>query len=375
MKRVLLAVCGLAPQVLTETLYGLHQQNRLPSIVRVISTRPGVDACLSQLFGPQGAYPQFLKDYQVDAESIDFSSQSLKCVNNVQGHPLGDICEEDDNRCFLRACMQAAFELSREPETTIFYSIAGGRKTMGSCLSLAAQLYGRPQDRIYHVLVSPEFESCRDFFYPPPQSRLIQLYDSKQQPYQKESCFAQIRLITMPFFSLRERITDPLLQQAETPATLMASLVIDAKPQLQIDMRGRKVIWKTREADLPPSLLALYAFFAELKKTAQCELQPCVGCSECYLDLPQILKNNNLDRIAQIYQQIRPERELVSMSSTGIGSLSAENFNSTRSKLNKQLEEAYGSYEKNSIQLDKQGQKPGVRYGLHLSRQQITLSW
>ena len=28
-------------------------------------------------------------------------------------------------------------------------------------------LYGRPQDRIYHVLVSPEFESSGVFFYPP----------------------------------------------------------------------------------------------------------------------------------------------------------------------------------------------------------------
>jgi len=63
------------------------------------------------------------------------------------------------------------------------------------------------------------------------------------------------------------------------------------------------------------------------------------------------------------------------MSSTGINSLSAENFNSTRSKLNKKLEDAFGAYEKSTIQLARFGLKPGVRYGLKLTGKRITLSW
>ena len=376
MKKVLLAVCGLAPQVITETLYALHQQDRLPDIVRVLTTRPGMEACHAQLFADgNGQYHHFLEDYAIDPERIDFAPQAILSVLNEQGGVIDDIGNEEDNRCFLRACMQQTFEYSNDPGTTIFYSIAGGRKTMGSCLSLAAQLYGRRQDRIFHVLVSPEFESSREFYYPLRPSRPVTLLDKKQQPYRKDTRYAQIQLIPMPFVPLREKITSPLLQKAEMPSSLMMSLVQEEKPSLTIDLKGKKVIWKSRETDLPPALLALYAFFAEQKKAAPCRQTDCSGCSQCYLDLPQILAADNLARIADLYQRIRPDCDVLSMSDTGISSLSAENFNSTRSKLNKRLEEAFGAYEKDSIHLARQGEKPGVRYGLVLSRERITLSW
>jgi CRISPR-associated protein (TIGR02584 family) len=86
------------------------------------------------------------------------------------------------------------FALTRDPESAVFFSIAGGRKSMGACLTIAAQLYRRPQDRLYHVLVSPEFESCRDFFYPPPESRPLTLYYRLGQPYSKETRFARVTL-------------------------------------------------------------------------------------------------------------------------------------------------------------------------------------
>lgn len=43
---------------------------------------------------------------------------------------------------------------------------------MSACMMVAAQLYGQPRDRVYHVLVSPEFESSSVFFYPPPRHPL-----------------------------------------------------------------------------------------------------------------------------------------------------------------------------------------------------------
>ena len=69
--------------------------------------------------------------------------------------------------------MELAFLFSKDPETAVLFSIAGGRKTMSSCLTIAAQMYGIPQDRLYHVLVSPEFESNRDSYYPPKDSKSI----------------------------------------------------------------------------------------------------------------------------------------------------------------------------------------------------------
>ncbi|MDO8724427.1 MAG: CRISPR-associated ring nuclease [Syntrophales bacterium] len=53
---------------------------------------------------------------------------------------------------------------------------------MSACLMIAAQFYGQPQDRVYHCLVSPEFESNRDFYYPPRASVTIELRDKEGQP-------------------------------------------------------------------------------------------------------------------------------------------------------------------------------------------------
>ncbi|MFK5926410.1 MAG: CRISPR-associated ring nuclease Csm6 [Desulfuromusa sp.] len=376
MRKILLAVCGLAPQVVTETLYALQQQDRLPDTVRILTTQQGVEACHAQLFaGGSGQYHRFLQDYNIDPEQIDFLPRAILPVLNNQGLVIDDISDEDDNRCFLSACMQLAFEYSGDTNNTIYYSIAGGRKTMGSCLSLAAQLYGRPQDRIFHILVTPEFENSKQFYYPPNPSRAVTLYDRKQQPYQKNTRYAQVQLVPLPFIPLRGSFSRSLLQQPETPSSLMMSLVQEKKPVLAINLKERTIIWKNRETDLSPVLLALYAFFAEHKKGAECQHADCPGCQHCTLNLPEILSSDNLDRIATLYQRIRPGCDIRSMSDTGISSLSAENFNSTRSKLNKRLEEAFGAYEKKIIQLAGQGSKPGVRYGLILSKNQLTLSW
>ncbi|RKX57645.1 MAG: TIGR02584 family CRISPR-associated protein, partial [Thermodesulfobacteriota bacterium] len=42
--------------------------------------------------------------------------------------------------------------LTASKDTAVYFLIAGGRKTMSACLAVAAQFYGRPQDRVYHVL-------------------------------------------------------------------------------------------------------------------------------------------------------------------------------------------------------------------------------
>ena len=48
-KRILLAVCGLSPQVITEALYALITQGRGVDEVHVITTRQGRDAIHAQV--------------------------------------------------------------------------------------------------------------------------------------------------------------------------------------------------------------------------------------------------------------------------------------------------------------------------------------
>jgi len=44
---------------------------------------------------------------------------------------------------------------------------------MGFLLGYALSLFGRPQDRLSHVLVDQAFETHPEFFYPPKMSRVL----------------------------------------------------------------------------------------------------------------------------------------------------------------------------------------------------------
>jgi CRISPR-associated protein (TIGR02584 family) len=372
-RSVLWAVCGRTPQVITETLYALQLQGRQVEAVRVLTTASGKAECNARLFDPeQGHYYQFLRDFDIPRNGMDFGPRHVHAVADSHGRPIEDITGEEDNELFLRACMEHAFALTSDPGRAVYFSIAGGRKTMGACLALAAQFYGRPQDRLFHVLVSPEFENCPEFFYPPPQSRAVTLRDQMGQPFQKETRYARVTLVHLPFVSVRERLSESMLTTPESPEALLLSTVREERPTLVIDLQERKVCWKGVESDLSPAHLALYAFFAMTKKRSDCGLESCSQCQECFPTVAEVLDRS--EELARLYQQGIPrERVIEAMSDTGILSLNQENFHSFRGKINKRLEKAFGPYDAGDLQIASTGTRPGTRYGILLERKQIQL--
>lgn len=367
MKTVLLAVCGLSPQVITETLFALHQQSRQIDAIRVLTTRAGKDACLAGLFrAGDGHYHRYLDEYGLPREAIDFAPRHLLAVLAEDGTEVDDICSEHDSELFLRLCMEEVFALTQDSQTRVLFSIAGGRKTMGACLSLAAQCYARPQDRIYHVLVRPaEFESCRDFFYPPRQPRSIAVINRERRPCHMDSSQAEITLVPLPFFSLRGQLTPAMLRRPESPAALMLSVVREEEPQLLIDLPQKKIVWKGVECDLRPALLALYALLALHKQEALCERTRCEGCHACSLTAEQILARQ--DEMTRLYQRLTSREPVKS----GATALDEEHVGQYRSKLNRVLRTTYGEYEARRLQIGSVGPRPGVRYGIGLERERI----
>ncbi|MCD6297859.1 MAG: TIGR02584 family CRISPR-associated protein, partial [Deltaproteobacteria bacterium] len=199
MKNILLAVTGLSPQVITETLYALHQNNRNIHGIHVITTRDGKERIYADLLaGKNGCYFKYLEEYGIEPSGIDFGPGNVHVVMDEHGNELPDIIRETDNEHLIKKCLELAFRFTSDPENCVLFSVAGGRKTMSSCLTLAAQMYGRKQDRLYHVLVSPEFESSRDFYYPPKKSRSVELRDKNGQPFFKETRYAEVNLIHIP---------------------------------------------------------------------------------------------------------------------------------------------------------------------------------
>ncbi len=370
MKNILLAVVGLTPQVITETLFALHQEGRQVDAIHAITTREGKEGINARLIASgDGHYHRYLKEYSINPGTIAFGPDHVHTVTDDNGIELDDISGEEENERLLKRCLELTFRLTRDPETAVFFSIAGGRKTMSACLMIAAQFYGRPQDRVFHVLISPEFESNRDFFYPPRPSTTIELRDKAGQPYFKETKYAQINLVPLPFVSIRDRLSDVMLKEPKDPAGLLLSLIREEIPLLVIDLPQRKVVFKKREADMSPSRLALYAFFAMGKRDCTKDRATCRGCTDCYLEMEEILACQS--QIADLYRRIDFSRDHAAMSDSGILGLTKANFNSTKSKIREILQQGFGLYTLSEIAIEGVGTKPDTRYGLRIDRDRI----
>jgi CRISPR-associated protein (TIGR02584 family) len=167
-RRILLAVTGLTPQIVTETLYALAAERRLwvPTEIRIITTRRGAEKAARTLLSDEGWFHRLRVEYRLP--EIAFGIEDIHVIKGPDGPPLDDILEEADNAAVADFITEEVRALTADPNASLHVSIAGGRKTMGFYVGYALSLFGRAQDRLSHVLVPPTFESRPDFFYPPP---------------------------------------------------------------------------------------------------------------------------------------------------------------------------------------------------------------
>ena len=376
MKNILLAVVGLSPQVVTETLYALHQQQKEVHAIHIITTRDGKEKVYANLLGGENsAYRKYLRDYKIDPASIEFTHNNVHVIHDSVGNEIPDIVDGEDNELLLRLCMEKAFHLTKDPESAVFFSVAGGRKTMSSCLALAAQMYGRPQDRLYHVLVSPLFESNRDFYFPPKESARIEVRGKDNLSMHVETGDAQVSLIPLPFISVRDRLTPAHLKEPADPATLMLSLVKDGQQPVTVSLADKKIKYKNRECDLSPAHMALYFFLVYQKKECRPEKKDasCKNCTDCFLEWDDI--EDRSQEITDVYRKIAGTRPINEMKKDGIISLSRENFNVYKSKVNKQLIGNFGEFAGKFLIITSGQPGQNAKYGIHLDKELLRLEY
>ena len=260
-RRVLLAVSGLSPQIVTETLYALAADPVAPFIpteVHLITTREGAQrAELSLLSDDLGWFHKLCKDYNL--RDIAFGRKNIHIMRDANERGMDDIRSLEDNRAAADFITAKVREFSADPACALHVSIAGGRKTMGFYLGYALSLYGRPQDRLSHVLVSAPFENSMEFFYPTPYSRVLQTRDGKLA----DTAMAEITLAEIPFVSLRHGLPAKLLSgHASFNETVIAAQASLAAPELVIHLESRSIRAGGQTIELPPAELALLAVFA-----------------------------------------------------------------------------------------------------------------
>ena len=260
-RRVLLAVCGLSPQIVTETIYALAALEHdpfIPTEVHLITTGEGARrAELSLLSDDLGWFHKLREDYQLPG--ITFNRHHIHVMRDAGERAMEDIRTRQDNRDAANFITAQVRQFSADPHCALHVSIAGGRKTMGFYLGYALSLYGRTQDRLSHVLVSDPFESSWDFFYPTPYSRVLQTKDGKLA----DTAMAQVTLAEIPFVSLRHGLPVALLAgHASFNDTVAAARAALAPPQLTVDLPARRILAGDKTVELPPAELALLAVFA-----------------------------------------------------------------------------------------------------------------
>lgn len=263
-RRILLCVTGLSPQIVTETLYALaieHQPAFVPTEVHLLTTSEGAKLAQASLLHPDGG--QFLTLFaewpQLARPTMD--TETIHVIAGPDGQPLTDIRTPAENTAAADAIASVVRDLTRDPESAVHVSIAGGRKTMGFYLGYALSLYARPQDRLSHVLVSAPFESHPEFFYPPRQPRRLATRDG----HHIDTADARVTLAEIPFVRLRHGLPEALLQGkarfSEAVSAIQQSL---APPHLLIDLGKRRVVCGNTTVAMKPQLLAWLAWWAIL---------------------------------------------------------------------------------------------------------------
>lgn len=197
-------------------------------------------------------------------------------------------------------------EKTKDPSSRLHCSLAGGRKTMSFYLGAAMQMFARPWDRLYHVLVSPAFESNPEYFYKPKSNRTIEAKGKKLNTIDSE-----ILLAELPFIRLRSKISlegtgfCELVREGQKEID-MAMI----QPELRVEFSERAIQIGQKKIKLSPLHLMIYTAYLRQKQNRckHSERLYCYECSDCFLPLTEFTTKPALEEMAKDYMIMVPSK-------------------------------------------------------------------
>ena len=284
-EEVVVFVLGMTPQIVTETLHALCSSMPpvYPDRIKIITTSAGREAVEARLVR-EGRLKGFFSEFGL--EPID---PEVYVITDGRGRPLRDIRSADDNEAVGNYIVRLMRDLVAEPKVRLHCSIAGGRKTMSFYLGAALGLFGRPWDRLYHVLVTPEFESHPDFYWKPEGNRVLEVRDAEGVVTRRlNTRDAEITLAELPLLKLGGRF-DPgsgAYREAVVKGQRMVDTALMQK-RVVVDLPSRLVVVGDSEIGMAPGLIALYAGFlrAKAERCVHGSRERCGDCTDCFFSL------------------------------------------------------------------------------------------
>ncbi|NMC93801.1 MAG: TIGR02584 family CRISPR-associated protein [Syntrophorhabdus sp.] len=308
-KEVLILVVGTTPQIVTETIYGLVKQKPpiKPEEIFIITTSVGKATTRARLL-QSNLFQTFVKEYGLG--QLDIPEDHFIIARNSCGNGLPDITDEMESEIMGDLITSFIRTLTEDQKIRLHCSIAGGRKTMSFYMGAALQLFGRPWDRLYHVLVSPEFESNPEFFYKPKRNRIIttRLPDGTIKKLNTRD--ATIRLAELPFIRLRDKLSLQGMNFKELVKEGQNKIdTATFQPELDIDLSARTVRIGNRLIEMIPVQLMVYT--ALLRQKIQACVHPdrpyCYECTDCFLVLQDLLARPTLEKMSEDYRRMYRE--------------------------------------------------------------------
>ncbi len=232
LRTILLAVTGMSPAILTETVWALAYPRNpgespiLPDEVIVVTTTRGEADLKRELLTPIAALGghtvwESLRQRILGASVTHDTRINLAPIRVItrpdaasgRAILLDDIRTPEENNAAAEFILDEIRRVTANDDTRLIASLAGGRKTMGALLTSAISLLGRPQDRLTHVLVNDPFDNPHlrpHFFFPsePPVEHSLALPDGSKRVV--SSAEARLDLADVPFAPLSSLFHDQL---------------------------------------------------------------------------------------------------------------------------------------------------------------------
>jgi hypothetical protein len=271
---------------------------------------------------------------------------------NQSGKPLEDIRTQEDNAAAADFICNFLRDITADENTSLHVSIAGGRKTMGYYLGYALSLFGREQDKLSHVLVSPQFENSPQFYYPTPYECGIDVRVG-DKTLTLDARKAEVSLAEIPFVRLRHgQPRELLIGHSSFSQAVQAAQQSFAPPNLILTIEKRQVQAGDTSFHLPPNEFALLLQFAQV----------IIQNKHVYA-----LQKNDFSSWANDFIRIYQNTGKDSLSAK---EMSIEYFRQLRSKLHRSLKKHLGENTQSYL-IQSTGKRGSTQYSLALPKHAI----
>ncbi|MBI4843639.1 MAG: TIGR02584 family CRISPR-associated protein [Nitrospirae bacterium] len=312
-REIFIFIAGSTPQVITESIYALAMAKPpvYPHELYIITTCRGKAIAENALI-EKGELKKLCDEYGIP--SLSLKENSFIIPSGCSGNQLDDIRDESENEAMGDLITSFIREKTADPAARLHCSIAGGRKTMSFYLGAAMQLLGRPWDKLYHVLVTPEFESNRDFFYKPKKDKVITPLNpplDKEGNKKLNTKNAEIILAELPFIRLRNKLSlegtgfKELVHEGQRDIDIAM-----VQPELKVRLAEKALQIGDRTITLTPVHMMIYIAYLKhkLNRCRHPERPYCGECTDCFPTIVELSTRPALEEMAKDYHVMYPSR-------------------------------------------------------------------